>query len=220
MSRSGARFAPERVNAGFSGIKTSKVAEGDDSQILARGPGETKMNCSRKFAVTGLAVIMAIITLSVMAQEDVKAGDPTKKLGSFLGKWQSEGTFTDGPKATSTLECRWSPLNDFLICEQAVTMAGNETHQLTIYSCNREENACSFMTLASPGAKPASGAVAINGNVWTYSLSFEGNGKTTQIRTTNEFTNPRTEVFKVESSGDGGSTWKTVLQGTARKTGG
>jgi hypothetical protein len=59
----------------------------------------------------------------------------------------------------------------------------------------------------------------IKGNVWTYASSFESNGRVTHIRTTNEFTNPRTEVFKVESSDDGGATWKTMLQGSAHKTG-
>jgi hypothetical protein len=37
------------------------------------------------------------------------------------------------------------------------------------------------------------------------------------IRTTNEFTDARTEVFKVASSDDGGAHWKTVLEGRARK---
>jgi hypothetical protein len=39
------------------------------------------------------------------------------------------------------------------------------------------------------------------------------------IRTTNEFTDARTEVFKVATSEDNGANWKPMLQGVARKVG-
>jgi hypothetical protein len=37
------------------------------------------------------------------------------------------------------------------------------------------------------------------------------------VRTTNEFTDAKTEVFKVASSEDNGANWKIVLQGIAHK---
>src|ERR1041384_2661334 len=40
--------------------------------------------------------------------------DPTKKLGAFVGKWESEGAFTSGQKTSTTLECRWSPQGSYL----------------------------------------------------------------------------------------------------------
>jgi Protein of unknown function (DUF1579) len=151
-----------------------------------------------------------------LAQED----DPAKKLRAFLGKWKSEATFTGSDnKVTSALECRWSPQGVYLVCEQVVKMAGGDHRQLTVYSYNAKDGNYSFATISDPGAKPASGTVQINGYVWVYSSSFEANGKTTQMRTTNEFTTPSTETFKTESSDDGGATWKTLLQGTAHKTG-
>ncbi len=39
------------------------------------------------------------------------------------------------------------------------------------------------------------------------------------IRTTNEFIDPKTEVFKVMTSEDGGAHWKTGLEGKAQKVG-
>jgi hypothetical protein len=151
-----------------------------------------------------------------------QADDPAKKLGIFLGKWKTEATFTGWDKdnkVTSALECRWSPQGAYLVCEQLVKIAGGDHRQLTVYSYNSKDGNYTFTTISDPGAKPSSGTVQINGYVWVYSSSFEANGKTTQIRTTNQFTTPSTEVFKTESSDDGGATWKTVLEGTARKSG-
>src|SRR5947199_2560105 len=53
---------------------------------------------------------------SAAAQTD----DPTKKLGAFVGKWETEGAFTNGPKTSTSLECRWSPQGSYLVCDQLV----------------------------------------------------------------------------------------------------
>ena len=144
--------------------------------------------------------------------------DPTRKLGAFTGKWETEGTFTGGPKVSTSLECRWSPQGSYLVCDQLVRMgAAGDHRQLTVYSYDGKTGNYSYTTLADPGAKPSSGGIAIKGNLWTYDSSFSANGKTTMIRTTNEFTGPKTEVFKVISSEDNGVTWKPVLEGTAHK---
>jgi len=162
--------------------------------------------------------VLAITVCSGLGR--AQADDPAKKLGIFLGKWKTEGAFAGSDnKVTSALECRWSPQGAFLVCEQLVKIAGGEHRQFTVYSYNAKDGNYSFTTISDPGAKPSSGTVQINGYVWVYSSSFEANGKTTQIRTTNQFTTPSTEVFKTESSDDGGATWKTVLEGTARKSG-
>ncbi len=158
-------------------------------------------------------LITALFTHSGAVQTD----DPAKKLGAFLGKWQSEATFAGGEKAASSLECRWSPQGAFLVCEQIVTMAGNQTRQLTIYSYNSKDSTYSYSTFSNPGSKPTTGTVDIKGNIWTYDFSYESNGKTTQIHNTNEFTDAKTEVFKIVSSDDGGAHWKPMLEGKARK---
>lgn len=144
--------------------------------------------------------------------------DPTKKLGAFLGKWETEGAFTSGQKTSTSLECRWSPQGFYMVCDQLVRMAG-EHRQFTVYSYDSKTGNYSYTTLADPGAKPSTGEITIKGNLWTYESSFEANGKTTMIRTTNEFTDDKTEVFKVASSDDGGAHWKIALEGKARKVG-
>ena len=144
--------------------------------------------------------------------------DPTKKLGAFVGKWETEGAFASGQKTSTTLECRWSPQGFYLVCDQLVRMAG-EHRQFTVYSYDSKTGSYSYTTLSDPGAKPSSGGITIKGNLWTYESSFEANGKTTMIRTTNEFTDDKTEVFKVAGSDDGGAHWKIALEGKARKIG-
>ncbi|MGB8130263.1 MAG: hypothetical protein WCG81_10765 [Candidatus Angelobacter sp.] len=144
--------------------------------------------------------------------------DPTKKLGAFVGKWETEGAFTSGPKTSTTLECRWSPQGSYLVCDQLVRMgAAGDHRQFTVYSYDSKSGNYSYVTLADPGAKPSTGGIVIKGNLWTYDSSFIANGKTTLIRTTNEFTDAKTEVFKVTSSEDNGANWKVVLQGVAHK---
>src|SRR5215510_12225564 len=165
----------------------------------------------------GLCLFVAMISSSLGTSQ---ADDATRKLGAFVGKWQTEGTLTGSDnKISSTLECRWSPQGIFLVCDQLVNLAGSNHRQFTAYSYNSKDNIYSYVTIPDPGGRPNSGKVEIKGNVWTYSSSFENASKTIQIRTTNEFTDPRTEVFKTQSSDDGGNTWKTVLEGTAHKVG-
>lgn len=165
-----------------------------------------------------LLYLLMVVTWSDLGL--TQADDPAKKLGAFLGKWQTEGLLAGSEsKVTSSMECRWSPQGTYVVCEQLVKIAGGDHRQLTIYSYNARDNNYSYTTLSDRGARPTSGRLEIKGNIWTYSSSFEAGGKVIHIRTTNEFTDPRTEVFKAESSDDGGATWRTSVQGTAHKTG-
>jgi hypothetical protein len=145
-----------------------------------------------------------------------QSDDPTKKLGAFVGKWETEGAFTNGQKTSTSLECRWSPQGSYLVCDQLVNIGG-EHHQFTVYSYDSKTGNYSYVTLSDPGAKPSTGGIVIKGNLWTYDSSFTANGKTTMIRTTNEFTDAKTEVFKVVTSEDNGANWKIMLQGVAHK---
>ena len=165
-----------------------------------------------------LVVVVALAAVSFVRANAFQSDDPAKKLGAFVGKWETEGTFATGQKASTTLECRWSPQGVYLVCDQLVRMA-DEHRQFTVYSYDSKAGTYSYTTLADPGAKPTSGTVTIKGNLWTYESSFEAQGKKTLIVTTNEFTDPKTEVFKVKTSDDGGATWKTMLKGKARKVG-
>lgn len=171
--------------------------------------------------MTGKATVIMIsacLLLALLVQAVAKAqDDPVEKLGAFLGKWQTEGTFANRTKVRSELECRWSPQLHYLICEQQVTMGNNVTDQLTVYGYDAKSGKYSYSSFQGNGAPPSTGTLEIKGNVWIYNSSFENKGKRTDILTTNEFTDSKTEQFKVAISEDGGVTWNTGLQGSAHK---
>ncbi|HZD93869.1 MAG TPA: DUF1579 family protein [Candidatus Sulfotelmatobacter sp.] len=165
-------------------------------------------------------LMMLLLAATLCSSQTIsQPEEPAKKLDAFVGKWKTEGAFTSGQKTSTTLECRWSPMGAFLVCEQIVNMGGSEHRQFTVYSYDSKSGNYSYTTLADPGAKPSTGAIEIKGNLWTYNSSFAANGKTTLIRTTNEFTDAKTEIFKVATSDDGGAHWKTMLEGKAEKVG-
>ena len=164
---------------------------------------------------TATLLLLSITLIKLCAAQAVD--DPAKKLGAFVGKWKTEGAFTNGPKTSTTLECRWSPMGSYLVCDQLVNLGGAEHRQFTVYSYDSKAGNYSYTTLADPGAKPTSGTIEIKGNLWTYDPSFSNREK--QIRTTNEFVDAKTEIFKVVTSEDGGAHWKTVLEGKAEKVG-
>ena len=148
------------------------------------------------------------------ATQDPQAA--TAKLGVFLGKWETEASFM-GSKATSVLECRWSPKGSFLVCEQIVSLAQGKQTQLTIYAYNPKDGNYTFSTFSNPGQPPSTGSLTIKDNVWTYAFSFDNNGKTVMLRTTNEFTAPGEEIFKTERSEDGGAHWTVFLEGKGHR---
>lgn len=176
------------------------------------------MKLFRIIAVAAL-VITALAATCIAQKPSLDAAEATRKLGAFVGKWTTSGTFASGEKAVTELECRWSAQGYFLVCEQHVKLASREQQQLTVYSYNSGDGSYQYATFSDPGQKPSSGTVEIKGNVWTYNSSFEAHGgKTTLIRNTNEFTDGgKAEVFKVVTSEDGGKTWKPLLDGSAHK---
>lgn len=145
-----------------------------------------------------------------------------EKLGVFVGKWQSEGTFFDTPyskagRVMSDIDCSWSPQHNFLICEQLIRDSNGKHTQLSVYSYNSKDGNYTISSMAGPGAQPWNGTVIIHGSVWTYPGGYEANGKKITIKTTNDFSAPGIETFTTQLSDDGGAHWVTTLQGTAHR---
>jgi hypothetical protein len=176
----------------------------------------------RKKAMFWLCVIVVASWAAIAQTGAIDPHAATQKLGAYIGRWESEGAFADTPfskagKVTSSLECRWSPQGDFMVCEQLITDPNGKRIQLSIYSYNSKDGNYTISSMASPGSQPWNGTVMIQGDVWTYPGGFEAKGKKIQTRTTNDFSVPGIQSFKSEFSDDGGAHWTQMLQGKARK---
>ena len=57
-------------------------------------------------------VAAAAVTIN-QNSDTATAAEATKKLGAFLGKWNTSATFASGEKATTELECRWSSQGNY-----------------------------------------------------------------------------------------------------------
>jgi hypothetical protein len=171
---------------------------------------------------TKLALYLSIAITPLLAT--AQADDPNKKLDVFLGHWESQATssdtsFSKAGKISSNIDCRRSPQAGFMICEQQITRDGAKSVQLSIFSYNAKKGSYTISGMAGPGAEPWNGTFIIEGSLWTYPNKFEKDGKKIQMRTTNDFSTPGTEIFKTEFSDDDGAHWTVMLQGTAHKTG-
>ncbi len=101
-------------------------------------------------------LVWVAATAICMSATAMQKDDPTKKLGVLVGKWETEGKFTGTEnKSSSSLECRWSPMGNYLVCEQLVAMMGNQSRQLTVYSYNSKDGNYVYSTYRDPGAAPS-----------------------------------------------------------------
>src|SRR5215470_14573045 len=130
----------------------------------------------RRIAFAILVIAAALGGLAQTSGTDEQAA--TRKLGVFVGKWQSEGTFQEtaishAGKVSSVIDCGWSPQGDFLICEQQITDSTGKHIQLSIYSHNSKDGNYTISSMAGPGRTPWNGTLTIDGNIWTYPGGFE-----------------------------------------------
>src|SRR5262249_12260889 len=97
-------------------------------------------------------VLVGAVAGMYMSTGAMQKDDPTKKLGLLVGKWETEGKFSGTEnKSSSTLECRWSPMGNYLVCEQLVAMMGNQSRQLTVYSYSSKDGTYVYSTYRDPG---------------------------------------------------------------------
>ena len=141
----------------------------------------------------------------------------------YTGQWNStshmyETAFSKAQDIAAKLNCAWTPDNEFLICDQLITMGGTTHSQLTVYSRDREKHIYVYSTFNSPGARPNFGELEVGARQFTYNGSAEQNGKKTLFRTTNTFSNAGDHYdFVAEFSTDDGAHWTKMLEGIATR---
>ncbi len=163
---------------------------------------------------------MKTLLVFLLGCVSVVVAQDTKPLSVLVGHWEGGGTFqktamSEAGEVSSSLDCAWSPQGRYLICEQLVKMPKNSVVQLATYAPVEGET-FRFYRLADTG-EAHTGKVTIHGATWTFDDNFtNGDGKKTEVRTTNQFTGDE-EVFKTEFSVEGGP-WTTMLEGKMHRT--
>lgn len=141
----------------------------------------------------------------------------------YTGRWTStsrmyDTAFSKAQDIAAKLNCTWTPDNEFLICDQVITMGGATHSQLTVYSHSRERHAYVYSTFNMPGAQPNFSELEVGPRQFIYNGSAEQNGKKTIFRTTNTFSNAGDHYdFVAEFSTDDGAHWTKMLEGTATR---
>jgi hypothetical protein len=145
---------------------------------------------------------------------------PLDELDRFVGTWQSQGTFVDGPyskagPATATTTCAWSNNHVFMICQQSVQMNGVNDDDLGIYTYDQAGSVYRFYNVHAN--RTTSTNVTVDGSTIAYPYSFTDKGANVTIRTLNVWANPNLYNWRTEYSTDGGKTWTLMASGASQK---
>lgn len=149
-----------------------------------------------------------------------KPGPEVKKLGYFVGTWNSAGDMKENPfgmpagKVTSTDKCEWFTGGFQVVCHSTGKGPMGAVHGLGLLAYNTEEKAYTYVGIDSAGFNEASKG-NVDGNNWTYTSDEKMGGKTYHGRYS-MVTSPGSYTFKYETSQDGNN-WTLVMEGKATK---
>jgi hypothetical protein len=171
-----------------------------------------------------VSIRIAIVLLTaplLLAQQAAKSSSSHDGLSAFVGHWQGSSntreTKMSKPDTTNSVaDCRWSPQQRALICEQTITDSQGKHSQFTIFMPNDSGSDYSFYTITAPGRRAYLGGLTIHDNVWTYGPPPDAKNDLPLFRTTNTFTGDL-EVSKTEFTEDG-KEWTTMLEGQLKRT--
>jgi len=144
-----------------------------------------------------------------------------ERLATFLGQWESTGTFQDTPfskagSVSSKFTCGWSALNEYLICDMSISLPSS---QLTVYSFNSESSSYAYCSMNNRDPQAHCGKLLIEGDTWTYDGGGmeDEQGNKVSFRTMNVFDKPGHYTFRVEYSDDG-KQWTLMMNGEGHRT--
>jgi Protein of unknown function (DUF1579) len=168
------------------------------------------------------AVVLAGLAVCAKAQTPAPTPAPElKKLDYFVGKWKMDGESKPGPmgpggKMTMTEENAWMDGNFFLVTHSKFEAPGMGSGVASSYMGYKpDQKVYTYDEFNSMGeAEHSTGT--LDGDTWTWTSDENMGGKNMKGRFTMKITSPTSYTFKFEMSPDG-STWTTVMDGTATK---
>jgi hypothetical protein len=134
-----------------------------------------------------------------------------ERLGAFLGRWRTEGQAYEGPfgpaaRITATETYEWLPGSLFLIHRLEGRLGGQRIACLEVLGCDTSKDACSVRSFYNDGTHNVWQAREKDG-IWTFSGSWERDGRTLGVRCTSVFSEDGDTVTGTWEYSPDGSAW-------------
>ena len=175
---------------------------------------------------TLLAAGLLLATASLQAEEKKmeapKPGPEVKKLGYFVGSWNTSGEVKQNPfmpagKFNGTSKCEWFPGGFHVVCRDSGKGPMGAMHGLGIMAYNAEDKVYTYTGADNSGMSTAAKG-NVDGNNWVYTSEDKMGGKVYHGRYSMDTASPNSYTFKYEMSEDG-KTWTTMMEGKSTKAG-
>jgi hypothetical protein len=174
-----------------------------------------------RFAVLLPAVMLFAEALIAQAPPQMpKPGAEVKKLGYFVGHWNTEGELKPGPmgpggKFTTTDQISWLPGGFFVAWHANGNMPMGATHSIAMMGYNSDEKVYTYDAFDNMGSHDVSKGT-LEGDTWTWNSESKMGGQTMKGKFTMKEVSPTQFTFKYEMSTDG-ATWTTGVEGKSTK---
>jgi hypothetical protein len=169
---------------------------------------------------SGLLLAAAGLQAQDKKMEAPKPGPEVKKLGYFVGSWNTTGEGKQNPfmpagKMTGSTKCEWFPGGFHVVCRDTGKGPMGTMHGLGIMAYNTEDKVYTYSGADSSGMSTAAKG-NVDGNNWVYTSEDKMGGKTFHGRYSMVTASPDSYTFKYEMSEDG-SNWTTLMEGKSTK---
>ena len=176
--------------------------------------------------ILGVFAIMAMVAVNVGAQapQMPKPGPEQQALTPFIGTWTFEGVAKDSPmgpggKMTGTDRISWLPGGFFAQRQFEGTGPMGKMQGVEIFGWDAIKKAYSLSYFESTGVM-GSGTMTAKGNVWTGTSTAQMGTMVMHQRCTLTFSAGNATLnIRCDMSTDGGKTFATAFEGTAKKAG-
>jgi hypothetical protein len=169
---------------------------------------------------SGLLTAAAAMQAEEKKMEAPKPGPEVKKLGYFVGTWNSTGEIKENPfmpsgKMTSLDKCEWYAGGFHVVCNSNGKGPSGPMRGLGILAYNGEDKVYTYMGIDNSGFSNVSKG-SVDGDKWTYTSDDKMGGKVVHGRYTMMTSSPNSYTFMYEVSMDG-TQWSTVMEGKTTK---
>jgi Protein of unknown function (DUF1579) len=172
-----------------------------------------------------LALCLVLASGLALAQapgEKPKPGPEHKRLGYYVGKWNTEGEvkanpFMPGGKMASKDTCEWYDGGFAVICRSDGKGPMGSTKSLGILGYSTEEKVYTWYGVDNgPMTMATVARGTVDGGTWVYSDEAKMGGKMVKSRFTIKELSPSSYTFTWEMQGADGA-WQSIIEAKATK---